>query len=657
MLELESLVEEVLAGEDLRILDRLTDREKEVAWQILLALRDSGDYRTIADFWTLDYETKPPTPEVFLTDPRYLSMVGRDLYPKWKETFIEIMDPSSGIHELILRGCIGSGKSFFGSVIMTYIITWLMHLRSPVETLLGTKSEASSIFLALLSTDKDQLEKNMWTNTIRMLRLCPFVQTKAHIRVESNYQDLTLRLPKNIILSGGSLVAHVLGQNLFAAFMDEANFRRSAQPQEEAYEFYYKIRRRVENRFLRSTGLGFVGLISSEAGEGVFLNRHCEEIRTRILKGKPNDAHVCQFAEWEIKPLELSGERFTIDIGDNLRSPKILEDKEESREGAKVISVPIEYRNDAEKELISFLADIAGTVPGRANKYFYNVEAVLRNFRLPNPVLIEIAELALDTEFEGSDYLNEGQLIVKVQGRFRPRIHPVSPRYIHIDLAKNEDIAGFAMVHVGDIAKGGSPIIHVDFVIGFQASARKPIDYDKILRLIYWLRDSGFGIGGISYDAYQSQHSMNVLDKEGFPVVLRSVDRMKDLSRGEITQDARKHRVQPEYFAFRSMLAEDRIHLPSCVSLRREMIDLIDVENCPSHEKGKSKDLIDSVVGAVANLVESEDSVMLGEPEDRFPVWGSMHAGGGDSRPKMPVEEKQLVEPDYAKLDNVFMDP
>src|ERR1700760_1187836 len=113
MLELESLVEEVLEGEDLKILDRLSEKEKEVAWQILLALRESGDYATISDFWSLDYETKPPPPEQFLTDDRYLSMVGRDLYPKWRETFIAIMDPASGIHELILRGCIGSGKSFF----------------------------------------------------------------------------------------------------------------------------------------------------------------------------------------------------------------------------------------------------------------------------------------------------------------------------------------------------------------------------------------------------------------------------------------------------------------------------------------------------------------------------------------------------------------
>ena len=55
------------------------------------------------------------------------------------------------------------------------------------------------------------------------------------------------------------------------------------------------------------------------------------------------------------------------------------------------------------------------------------------------------------------------------------------------------------------------------------------------------------------------------------------------------------------------------------------MLDLINIEECPAHEKNKSKDLIDAL-GAVANLVESEDPIMLEEEGDRFPAWGSMHA-------------------------------
>jgi hypothetical protein len=87
------------------------------------------------------------------------------------------------------------------------------------------------------------------------------------------------------------------------------------------------------------------------------------------------------------------------------------------------------------------------------------------------------------------------------------------------------------------------------------------------------------------------------------------------------------------------------------------MLDLINIEECPAHEKNKSKDLIDALVGAVANLIESEDPIALGDEEDRFPVWGSMHARRSENQPKMPVEEKQLIDPDYAKFDNVFIDP
>jgi hypothetical protein len=34
-----------------------------------------------------------------------------------------------------------------------------------------------------------------------------------------------------------------------------------------------------------------------------------------------------------------------------------------------------------------------------------------------------------------------------------------------------------------------------------------------------------------------------------------------------------------------------------------------------------------------------------------------MHAGGAGSKPEPPIEGKQLVDDDYAKWDNVFMDP
>jgi hypothetical protein len=103
--------------------------------------------------------------------------------------------------------------------------------------------------------------------------------------------------------------------------------------------------------------------------------------------------------------------------------------------------------------------------------------------------------------------------------------------------------------------------------------------------------------------------------------------------------------------------AEDRIWLPNCVTLRRRCSISSISRNARPTKRNKSKDLIDALVGAVANLVESEDPIMLEEEGDRFPAWGSMHASRQDIRPKPPIEEKQLVEPTYGKGDKVFLDP
>lgn len=648
--ELDLLVAEVLEGEDLKILDNLSPKDKEIAWNILLRLRESGEYNIAGELWKLDFATKPPTPQEFLNSDLYLRGVGRDLYPKWHEIFYHIFDPAAGIKELIMRGCIGSGKSFMACVVLVYLIVKLLHYKNPSLTLQRTESATSPILLAIISMDLDQLEKNMWRVALNMLRSCPYVMKQTRLKTTSNYRDLTINFPKNIVLTGGSLEAHFTGQNLFAGVIDEANFRRSRDPQTEAATMYKAMRNRVENRFLTKVGEGFICLVSSEGDQTTFIEQHCEYIRKQLREGKKMDAHICQFAEWDIVPNEFSGETFRVDIGDNLRMPKILTFDEEVRDGAKIIDVPVEHDAAANRDLLSFLKDRAGIIPGRADKYFSNPEAALRAFRRFNPVLSEVGELGLDTEYEGNDYLDEQKLLMKVAGYFKPRENPGAPRYLHVDLAKNRDLAGFALVHIGDYSAGGSPIIFTDFIIGFRASAKKPIDYDKIIRLIFWLKEHGFAIAGISYDNYQGQHSMNTLDKAGFNVALRSVDRMKDVDG--------HGKIQPDYSLFREMLSEDRILLPVCPLLKREMLDLLDGKGLPDHPKTGSKDLIDALVGAVANLVGAADNTPRLTEENFFPIFGSMRGGSDELNGfAPPVSEKNLYPANYGEQDDIFENP
>ncbi len=51
--ELDKLVEAVLDGEDLEVLHRLSDVDKEIAWKILLELQKTGDYNRLQDAWMM----------------------------------------------------------------------------------------------------------------------------------------------------------------------------------------------------------------------------------------------------------------------------------------------------------------------------------------------------------------------------------------------------------------------------------------------------------------------------------------------------------------------------------------------------------------------------------------------------------------------------
>jgi hypothetical protein len=645
--ELDTLVEAIMAGEGLRLLQRLSPQEKEVAWQILQQIKREGVSDWLNQLWELDYDIEPPTPQEFLESPEYFKHVGDVLYPKWKEELLVCLDPLHYKNEIIFRGCIGSGKSFVGGVIAGYELCLLLHLKSP-QTFLK-HAPTASIFLALISADLGQLEKNLWGYAVTAMKGSPFFKKHSSLKEEKEYKGLSIRFPKGIELMGGSLPAHVLGTNLYLAIMDEANYRRSSGAQEEAFAFYNKLRTRVDNRFIDKTGRGRVVLISSEGDEGSFLDTHCNNLVRGVKEGEEPDFHIIQHAEWEILGHTLEEKPtkwFRVDVGDNLRSPVILEEGEEPRQGARVIEVPDigTYRKSATRDLIGFLKDRAGVVPGRANKYFYNVEAMVNAFQLPNMALCEVAELALDTQVEAYDYLDEARLLLKTLGVWKPRLHPEAARFMHIDLAKSQDLAGVAMCHVGDYAEGGSPIIFEDFCLGFSASKHKPIDFDKIIGLILWLRERGFHIPLVTYDSYQSVHSLNILEKRGFSVKMRSMDIVKNTPQG---------RLQLEYYEFRSMIAVERIKLVNCARLRREAVELLNLGDKPEHPENGSKDLIDATVGAVANAVESvKDREGFG---DRFNLGAARTTGLRN--PRELITQDQLTGDIDRSGDDVFIDP
>lgn len=642
--DMEKFVEEILEGESLSLLDRLGSHEKEIAWTILQEIRDEGNSDYLKQLWQLDYDSEPPTIQEFLESPQYMKHVGDALYPKWKEELYFALDPEIDKHEIILRGCIGSGKTYVAAILCGYDACCLMHMKNPQKRLkLGT--ERDPIYFGLVSSDLSQVERNLWAYTLGFMKDSPFFRQRTNLQPDKDYRGLSVMLTNNIRIIAGSLPEHILGVNLYFGCLDEGNFRRSKDPQEGAFHFYGKMRNRIENRFLTKTGKGRVVLISSETGHSSFLERHCQNLK----KNDDEGSHICQYAEWEILPaekLQLTGNTFKVDIGDTLRSPRILDEGEEARSGAHVIEVDEAYRRSATMDLIGFLTDRAGIIPGRANKWFYNVGVLLEAFSRDNPSLSEVCELGLDTPYEAWEYLDEQSLLRKVRGVYEPRENPHSLRYIHIDLAKNRDHAGFSMCHAGDYGEGGTPVAWQDLAMAFKSSKDKPIDFDKIIGLILWLTQMGFQMGVISYDSWQSQHSLNVLEKAKYRVKTRSLDRLK--------LNAKREKTQLEYEDFRRRLQESRIKLVDSSLLRSEAVELLNIEGKPDHPENGSKDVIDSTVGCVANLMEDFGKTPGGK--------GDAVQNFGDLALEVRVDRSRLTENDLfekekVRDDNTFVNP
>lgn len=73
-------------------------------------LTDKKDLISLKALRDIDYVRTPPTPEEFITDPKYLGTWSKRIYPKWREELLYVLDPKNEIHEWIQAGSIGSGK-------------------------------------------------------------------------------------------------------------------------------------------------------------------------------------------------------------------------------------------------------------------------------------------------------------------------------------------------------------------------------------------------------------------------------------------------------------------------------------------------------------------------------------------------------------------
>ena len=350
-------------------------------------------------------------------------------------------------------------------------------------------------------------------------------------------------------------------------------------------------------------------LVSSSQYDSSFTNQRINE-----LANDPH-AYIINAKVYDVKPQNYSSNRFSVFIGSGELDPMIIEttaevnsildsfgrprvpeslplkeaiDKLPGEIKTKIVTVPSDFYIDFKNNLIQSIQDIAGESVSGEGKLFNNKEAFKKAIYVPEEKAFLKDEFTISTKLE-----------TRPQDFINPNWKPEQPdklRFMHIDQGIVTDHYGVSSCFVDrvEIAEDETVRLHIKFDFILDIVPPKPparTDISKVRSLIPWLtQNKGINWGLITYDQFQSQESMQELDKAGFPVDYQSVDK---------TDEA--------YLTLIDYIGEERVKFPYNKEFEFNLFNLVHYreKRKVDHLQGFRKDISDSVAGSLNNAVKS----------------------------------------------------
>ncbi len=659
----ERTMEETISGERTNapgIRDpALTPLEQERFDELAARLR-AGELNVSGELWRLDYMKRPPDIDEFIMDDHYLGRTWRPIegenegiWPAWLDLLKANLNINSFIHNMVITGSLGIGKTAMMVTAILYRICIATHLKNP-QHFFGLNRN-SNIVYNLLSVTKEQVKDTAFGMAMMYMADSPYFMETCRYDPDSDYSGYRIPMENSlpdgrtsrIWLSAGSKGQHVLGKNLVGIGLDEGNFRLEKDPDLKAYELYDQVRTRIANRFQKlAVYLPAISILASSAqDESSFTEKVVGEIeehnRLREIENRTRPANtepippsqiVIRNAVYKIKRHQLTGigpdhHWFRVCYGLKNMEPYILsgwyteagtpileEEHEEPPSGARTELVPKFYWEAYRRNCKAQLQNLSGISCGGAHRLFPNLIDIEHCLQVstqegvPSPVKPGIHRLPISSEDNKNiwDYLDHKTFLTRVASRVQPIRHPQNARYAHIDLA-TQSLAGVSICHlagsqlVEGLVKDGEPfaeyrlVVEYDFILTICAGQNKPINIGKIQKFFFWLRDMcGMRFGLITADMWQSEMPLQELEARQFTVDKLSIDRDKSV-----------------YTAWRAGFEEHRIRLHRNEQMIREAENLLEMDKKFDHPPDGSKDTTDGAAGAYFNAVNSDEKMSL----------------------------------------------
>ena len=366
----------------------------------------------------------------------------------------------------------------------------------------------------------------------------------------------------------GSQADDLIGLPIYFCFFDEVSFQKNKDVEKQKQKANDAVDTAIggmKTRFVfKGKNPTLLCLASSKRSDKSFLEEHMR----KKLKSEKDNVYISDGSVWEVKPKgTYSEETFRIGLGNKFLQSVVIPDEEPSEpyiaKGYKIIEAPIDFKADFIDDIDRALCDFAGISSSSITKYINgaSVNQIITD-RIKNPFSREILEIG-DGPEDDTQYYNFFD-INKIDPQLRSK-----PLFVHLDMSYTGDMTGIAGVFIrgkkhslGELDQAKDLFYSLAFSVNIKAPKGRHISFEKNRNFIYWLKEKGFNIKGITSDTFQAYDTGEALRAKGYPYSVLSVDRVDT------------NRVCIPYQYLRSTIYEKRLEIYEDKLLISELIDL-----------------------------------------------------------------------------------
>ena len=480
-----------------------------------------------------------------------------------------------------------SGKSYVTTLILMYEIYLITCMINPRKVY-----QVSNIVMAVLSKDNATAVSQVGGEIYKCLTQSPYFNDSTKDKLSFSKLDKDgVRITDDILLKAGSSISTIIGTDLFAACLDEANAKPSNVAAENLIEnrmkLYKEMRDRRESSYSKAPKrTGMLLFTSSPTDEGDVLSEIIKDTEENGIQGVLIRDNI---PRWEARE-ENMDETFDFFLGSDTKDPCILDETIllKPEEMDRIIKVPAkaDYYSLFKSNPYLAIQNVAGrrTMPSMA--LFNTVASFEKVFcKEQNIFTTDTPEISIESFRTLEDILCEDN-----KNYFSNPDRPDCYRYIHLDMAYKCDRFGLASVcsdRVKYTSEDGHEIYRrkyfVDFCLGVQSKGRESVDILKVLKFVYSLKEKGYPLKLVTTDSAQGELGRQLISKKGkIKTEYLSVEKSKD-----------------QYLNLKNIIITESLEGFKNPALTRELRGLRESQKKIEKGKGYTDDMSDALAGAL----------------------------------------------------------